>query len=480
MSKIIGITGGMASGKTTLANKILERHPDFIHIDVDKFRRKLFDNEDYVQELKNKIPELRKYEKINSMILNPLIYSSLEYMNQYKTILYSYLFQYIHTLQDKTILLDWALILNDSLADYCNQVICLDISKEIRMDRLKGSDLSNEEIIARFILQDFDFESLKGDKYLVLKEPDINKIEQFLGGMECKFTLPNNEGKAIWEITHQCNYHCHYCIFSCNQKKIVGELTKEECFHIIDELVAHHFKHLKITGGEPFLRNNMIEILQYASSRLIVDISTNASLITPEKVDLLNKIKLKMIHVSLDGNCIEHESVRGKNTYLPTIRGLQALRNSINKVRIGTVIHLNNENDLEQVILDSCNLCADEIIFSIMEPVGEQDKSFIKTKENDELISILQQLKKQYESMIEVNYNFGKQPQYITSCPAGEKFLYINNFGQISPCPWVSEKNPACISQKSLKDYTLDEVMQEKQLVKFLIDKKRGTCYGKI
>ena len=62
--------------------------------------------------------------------------------------------------------------------------------------------------------------------------------------MECKFTLPNNEGKAIWEITHQCNYNCSYCIFSCNNKKIDGELTTEECYHIIDELVLHNFKHL--------------------------------------------------------------------------------------------------------------------------------------------------------------------------------------------------------------------------------------------
>ena len=80
--------------------------------------------------------------------------------------------------------------------------------------------------------------------------------------MECKFTLPNNEGKAIWEITHQCNYNCSYCIFSCNSKKIDGELTTEECYHIIDELVLHNFKHLKITGGEPFVRKDILEIIK--------------------------------------------------------------------------------------------------------------------------------------------------------------------------------------------------------------------------
>ena len=174
--------------------------------------------------------------------------------------------------------------------------------------------------------------------------------------MECKFTLPNNEGKAIWEITHQCNYNCSYCIFSCNNKKIDGELTTEECYHIIDELVLHNFKHLKITGGEPFIRKDILEILKYASERLITDISTNASLITPEKVELLNQLKLKMIHVSLDGDKLEHESVRGNNTYERTIKGLEALRKSVNKVRIGSVIHSNNQYDLESLILDSVGL----------------------------------------------------------------------------------------------------------------------------
>ena len=71
-----------------------------------------------------------------------------------------------------------------------------------------------------------------------------------------------------------------------------NELTTEECFHVIDELVLHGFKHLKITGGEPFIRKDIIEILRYASEKLVTDISTNASLITPEKVRLLNEIKL--------------------------------------------------------------------------------------------------------------------------------------------------------------------------------------------
>lgn len=484
MNRLIGITGGMSSGKTTISEDILKHNPDYIYVDVDIFRRSLYKNASYILELKNVISELKEYDEINSLILNKYIYSNEEYMEKYKGVLYKYLFNYLDCFDNKTIIVDWALILNDDLRDKFDKIIYVTASDKTRLERLIESDLSKEDILKRFELQRIDnLEEYLSDNFLIINTDngyDINKINEFLNSMECKFTLPNNEGKAIWEITHQCNYNCSYCIFSCNNKKIDGELTTEECYHIIDELVLHNFKHLKITGGEPFIRKDILEILKYASERLITDISTNASLITPEKVELLNQLKLKMIHVSLDGDKLEHESVRGNNTYERTIRGLEALRKSVNKVRIGSVIHSNNQYDLESLILDSVGLQADEIIFSIMEPVSGQDRTLVKTVPNEVLISQIDELREKYNGQIIVNYNFGKQPNFVHRCPAGDKFIYINNFGNVSPCPWVLESDKTCITTKSLRDNSLEEIKRDKVLVRFLDAKSKGKCYGKI
>lgn len=484
MNRLIGITGGMSSGKTTISEDILKHNPDYIYVDVDIFRRSLYKNDSYILELRNVIPELKEYDEMNSLILNKYIYSNEKYMKRYKEVLYKYLFSYLDCFDNKTIILDWALILNDDLKDKFDKIIYVSASEETRLERLSASDLSKEDILKRFELQRiYNLEGYLSNNFLIINTDngyDINKINEFLNSMECKFTLPNNEGKAIWEITHQCNYNCSYCIFSCNSKKIDGELTTEECYHIIDELVLHNFNHLKITGGEPFIRKDILEILKYASERLITDISTNASLITLEKVELLNQLKLKMIHVSLDGDKLEHESVRGNNTYERTIKGLEALRKSVNKVRIGSVIHRDNQYDLENLIIDSVGLEADEIIFSIMEPVAGQDRSLVKTVPNEVLISQIDELREKYNGQITVNYNFGKQPNFVHRCPAGDKFLYINNFGNVSPCPWVLESDKTCITTKSLRDNSLEEIKQDKVLVRFLDVKSRGKCYGKI
>ena len=480
MNRLIGITGGMSSGKTTLCKKLLKLNPDYIYIDVDEFRRDLYLNKNYVKELKAIISELKDYSEINSIILNKFIYSNIDYMNKYKDCLYKYLFNYIDSFSNKTIIIDWALIVNDNLISKFNKIVYLDINEDIRLSRLNNSDLSNEEILNRFKLQKIeDISKYESDNFMVVKNIDVDKINSFINKMECKFTLPNNEGKAIWEITHNCNYGCSYCIFSCNNKKVDGELTTIECFHVIDELVKNGFKHLKITGGEPFIRKDLIEILEYASKYMVVDISTNASLLSEEIVDRLNKIKLKMIHVSLDGNKEEHESVRGINTYERTIRGLEYLKKSKNKVRIGSVIHANNQNNLEELVKTSKELGADEIIFSIMEPVEGQDKSLVKTKSNELLIENINSLKNKYKEII-VNCNFDSQPAFVKRCPGGDKFLYINNKGFVSPCTWVYENNKNCISKISLRDHSLDEVLKDKDIRMFTSNKKEGICYGKI
>jgi len=186
-----------------------------------------------------------------------------------------------------------------------------------------------------------------------------------------------------------------------------------------------------------------------------------------------------MIHVSLDGNKSEHESVRGIDTYSRTIRGLECLKKSKNKIRIGSVIHANNENNLENLVKDVINLNANEIIFSIMEPVDGQSKKLIKTIDNDILINNIESLKNKYKDII-INYNFGKQPNYVKKCPAGDKFLYINNMGYVSPCPWVYENNKNCLSKISLRDNSLKEIMSSGAIKEFIDNKNKGVCYGKI
>ncbi len=485
MNNWIGITGKMSAGKTTIAKQLIKEENNLIYINVDDFRRKKLEDELYIKELKQQIPPLRKYQVVTSIDLNKYIYKYKKYMKRYKKILYKHLLLYLSNLKNKQILVEWALLINDHLDKYFRKIIYVDIKDEIAINRLKkNSDLKISEIKKRLKEQKIQrFKKEVKEKILIIdgeRTVNMEQIKEFIKPMKCKFTLSNNKKKAIWEVTHQCNYQCSYCMFSCNYKKEERELTTEECYHVIDELVKEGFTQLKITGGEPFLRKDILEILTYASKRLETDISTNASMITENIVKKLNNLSLKMIHVSLDGTKEQHESVRGKNTYERTLKGLEALKKSKNKIRIGTVIHANNENDLEGVIKNSIDLKASEIIFSIMDLMHSEDKTLGKKEPNHILIKKIKVLKEKYKDSIIVNLNFDDQPSYVTKCPGGNHFIFIDNLGRVSPCTWIYEKNKDFISKQSLKNETLQNVLSEENLKQFICGKKAGICYGEI
>lgn len=296
----------------------------------------------------------------------------------------------------------------------------------------------------------------------------------------CKFRIPEHSGRVIWEITNVCNYSCSYCIFASTGKKPVGELTTQEIFNTIDELKKHNFKYLKFTGGEPFLREDMVDILKYSfKNDMICDISTNASFITNEIAKNLSLLPLEMIHVSIDGHNQEiHEKVRGKNSFIPTIKGLELLTQYNKNIRVGCVIHKHNEQYIKEMVKLGEKYDIKEIIFSMMEPVGRlrhKDDNLATKKITDlqnEIINI--------QSSIKVSHNLNSNSSIEKSdklCPGGKKFLFINSLGVVSPCTWVTEKKPQ-FQLGNLKNNSLSQLLNNDVMKNFNLSHSsiKGVC----
>lgn len=290
----------------------------------------------------------------------------------------------------------------------------------------------------------------------------------------CIFRIPENGSRVLWEITNTCNYYCSYCMFSCEAKKYEEELTTEEVKRAIKELKENNFTYIKFTGGEPFTRKDMTEILEYASKLgFDMDISTNASLITDEIARKLKSINFPMVHVSLDGNDkYSHEYVRGENTFEKTLRGIKYLTNNNIYTRIGTVIYKQNEDRLEEIVKLAIELKANEIIFSFMEAVGRLagDETIISKRTINSVKEEIEKLVLKYKEQIQVKYSFTENKVTVAEgcCPAVNKFLYINNLGQVSPCTWVVANNPEYKSKLTLKNSTFKEIIQSEPIQKYL------------
>ncbi|WP_370520466.1 radical SAM protein [Thermococcus sp. LS2] len=90
--------------------------------------------------------------------------------------------------------------------------------------------------------------------------------------------------RALLTLTHRCNFQCKHCLQGNNKwSPQIKELTAKEWMNIIDQLSEYGASYLFFTGGEPFLRRDTLQLLQYAGEYAFpLRVYTNATLLTPE------------------------------------------------------------------------------------------------------------------------------------------------------------------------------------------------------
>ncbi len=95
---------------------------------------------------------------------------------------------------------------------------------------------------------------------------------------------------AHWSITGKCNYRCKHCYMSAPDAKY-GELSHEECIKIIDEFAECGVRNISITGGEPLVRKDFWQLVDYMLEKElnIPIIYSNGKLVTDELLDEFEK-----------------------------------------------------------------------------------------------------------------------------------------------------------------------------------------------
>lgn len=168
---IIGVTGLMGSGKSTLCENIIKQDKSIKFINVDVVRGKLMKSNDFLE----KISKSLEINITNRTSLNQQIYSNDLYMKKYKDILYSYLFNIISLYKNEDIVLvEWALIIKDNLIKKFDKLIIIDKSMDFIMNNVSFPDLTPIQIKERLMIQQnqfIDFSNIK-IPYIIHKNID--------------------------------------------------------------------------------------------------------------------------------------------------------------------------------------------------------------------------------------------------------------------------------------------------------------------
>ena len=159
----------------------------------------------------------------------------------------------------------------------------------------------------------------------------------------------------LWLYTNfDCNLSCAYCVAESSPAAPRRPLGLRNVERLVDEAVSLGFKEVFFTGGEPFILDDIYEMLAYATARLQTTVLTNAMLLHGSRLTRLRAIANDnlVVQVSLDGGrAEEHDAYRGQGTWAKTVAGIKALQAAGLRVKLSTT-----ETGANTQHLDSLNL----------------------------------------------------------------------------------------------------------------------------
>ena len=259
------------------------------------------------------------------------------------------------------------------------------------------------------------------------------------------------------EVTSRCNARCEHCGSSCGDSIVKNEISKEDLMKTLLEISQKYDAHgilLNVTGGEPLIRKDLFEIMDYANKLgFRWGMTSNGMLINDEILKKMEETNMETISISLDGLKETHESFRKVpgcfNIIIDNIKKLQKVP-TIKIVQVTTVANKKNLNELEEIykLMKELNVISWRVIN--VDPIGRAKGNKDILLDKDEYIYLWNFIKeKREEGIMNVEYGcshyldipFEKEIRdTYFYCVTGLYVASILSNGDIFVCPNVERR----------------------------------------
>ncbi len=296
---------------------------------------------------------------------------------------------------------------------------------------------------------------------------------------------------AVWEITLACDLACRHCGSRAGKER-PGELTTEECLDLVDQMAGMKVKEVSLIGGEAYLRDDWIQIMERITARGMIPLLTSGGRnITPERARAAKQAGLRSASISIDGNEATHDRLRGVvGSYRSALESIKNLRDAGIPVSTNTQINRLSIPDLPDVLelMGQLGLHSWQIQLTVaMGRAADEPDVLLQPYDLLELFPLLSKLKKRCDELNikmwpgnNIGY-FGPYEQelrgrmplgHMYSCGAGRSTLGIEADGAIKGCPSLPTEawTGGNIRDASLKDiweratplrYTRDRTVED-------------------
>ncbi len=280
-------------------------------------------------------------------------------------------------------------------------------------------------------------------------------------------------------VTDRCVLKCPHCYRDASPVSY-NELKYEDCTRIIDEIASVGTRILIFSGGEPLLRNDILDLISYASSKKITcAIATSGLLIDENAVRNLAKAGLKYVAISLDSTRPEvHDAFRGiEGLWRKAIESIRLFKDNNITVQVNFTLCKINKTEILEIVDLCAKLGVDHLhIFHIV-PTGRASSKFRDLMlEPSEVLELC--LRAVEYGLGRINVKPTCIPQFwpflkirrpdiydrisrgrVLGCIAARSYIYISPRGDVYPCPYLPYSLGSILS-RSLREILSGEIAQ--------------------
>ncbi len=213
---------------------------------------------------------------------------------------------------------------------------------------------------------------------------------------------------AWFSLTDACNLDCKYCFADAHYhppgstEKILDPLNTKEVCDVIDNIHQADTEIVMFAGGEPTLREDLVDIVRYTSTRMSAAMNTNGVACDERLCKALADAGLAQVKVSVDGMEEHHDWNRGGGSFQRVIDAARNFKKAgVPKVVLILTLSSVNYEDLEEVVETSMGLGVDFTMVEFL-PLG-------RASERKEWALTREQLKRAQQTLFDAQKRFGWQ-----------------------------------------------------------------------
>ncbi len=264
-----------------------------------------------------------------------------------------------------------------------------------------------------------------------------------------------------WEVTRRCPLKCKHCRAAAADISYDNELSTQECKKVIDSLCVpmSHPPMIIWTGGEPMLREDIIELVSYATTKGIRSVMAPCgSLVTKENLQALKNAGVMACSFSLDGaDATVHDAFRGiEGAYEKVTNAMRIAHEVGMPFQVNTTVSTLNKNSLDDIYAKALELGASKLDVFFLVPVGrgkgiasyalsdEETKEVLHWCFNKALIGPLAiketccpAAPSYWREFITENPDATASKHSPCGCLGGRGFAFLSHIGNLQTCGFI-------------------------------------------